>query len=160
MKVMIVEDEMLLAMELETEVEMAGHVVTGTAMNRKQVGDLLRAHRPDFAFVDIHLQDGPTGIDIGRDLASKGIPYVFVSGNIKKVPADFAGALGAIEKPYTMNGMKNALAYISAILVGEEDVTPPASLVLAGDDVLTTVSAGTRSPALLCDAQHIQARRD
>ena len=133
MKVMIVEDEMLIAMELETEIAIAGHEVTCTAMNRKQVGDLLEADHPDFAFVDIHLQDGPTGIDIGRDLASKGIPYVFVSGNIKKVPADFAGALGAIEKPYTMNGMKNALAYISAIIAGEDDVAAPASLVLAHD---------------------------
>jgi hypothetical protein len=110
LKVMIVEDEMLIAMELETEIAIAGHEVTCTAMNRKQVGDLLEA-----------------------DHASKGIPYVFVSGNIKKVPADFAGALGAIEKPYTMNGMKNALAYISAIIAGEDDVAAPASLVLAHD---------------------------
>ncbi|WP_183749988.1 MULTISPECIES: response regulator [unclassified Rhizobium] len=144
MKVMIVEDEMLLAMELETEVETAGHEVSGMAMNRRQVDDLLQAHRPDFAFVDIHLQDGQTGIDVGRALASKGIPYVFVSGNIKKIPADFAGALGAIEKPYTMNGMTNALAYISAILRGEEDVSPPASLVLA-EDIWTTVFAGARN---------------
>lgn len=133
MKVMIVEDEMLLAMELESEVEMAGHEVVGTAMNREQASGLVKGYRPDFAFVDIHLQDGPTGIDVGRDLAAKDIPYVFVSGNIKKIPPDFAGALGAIEKPYTTNGMKNALAYISAILVGEEDVAPPASLVLAED---------------------------
>lgn len=133
MKVMIVEDEMLLAMELESEVEMAGHEVIGTAMNRNQASDLVKAHYPDFAFVDIHLQDGPTGIDVGRDLASEGIPYVFVSGNIKKLPEDFAGALGAIEKPYTMNGMRNAIAYISAFVVGEEDVVPPASLVLADD---------------------------
>lgn len=133
MKVMIVEDEMLLAMELESEVEMAGHEVVGTAINRTEVNDLLQAGRPDFAFVDVHLQDGPTGIDIGRDLASKGIPYVFVSGNIKKVPPDLAGALGAIEKPYTVNGMKNALAYISAIVLGQEDVAPPTSLVLVGD---------------------------
>ncbi|MBB3660801.1 DNA-binding LytR/AlgR family response regulator [Rhizobium sp. BK650] len=152
MKVMIVEDEMLLAMELETEVEMAGHEVSGMAMNRRQVDDLLQAHRPDFAFVDIHLQDGPTGIEVGRDLASKGIPYVFVSGNIKKIPADFAGALGAIEKPYTMNGMTNALAYISAILMGEEDISPPASLVLA-DDARTILFAGARSSTSFWEAQ-------
>jgi len=133
LKVMIVEDEMLLAMELESEVEMAGHQVTGTAMNREKARDLMEAQRPDFAFVDVHLQDGQTGIDVGRDLASKGIPYVFVSGNIKKIPKGFAGALGAIEKPYTVNGMKNALSYISAIVVGDEDVAPPASLVLADD---------------------------
>ncbi|AYD05208.1 response regulator [Neorhizobium sp. NCHU2750] len=135
MKVMIVEDEMLLAMELESEVEMAGHQVTGLAMNSEQARREMETGRPDFAFVDIHLQDGPTGIDVGRNLAKMGIPYVFVSGNIKKIPADFAGALGAIEKPYTMNGMKNALTYISSIVAGDESAEPPASLVLA-DDVM------------------------
>lgn len=81
MKVMIVEDEMLIAMELENEVEMAGHQVTGTAMNRNQAFELVERERPDFAFVDVHLQDGPTGVDVGRDIAARGIPYVFVSGN-------------------------------------------------------------------------------
>lgn len=130
---MIVEDEMLLAMELESEVEMAGHQVTGLAMSSVQARKELETARPDFAFVDIHLQDGPTGIDVGRELAKIGVPYVFVSGNIKKIPADFAGAMGAIEKPYTVNGMKNALTYISSIVAGDETAEPPASLVLAED---------------------------
>ncbi len=133
MKVMIVEDEMLLAMELESEVEMAGHEVTGLAMSSVQARKAIATVRPDFAFVDIHLQDGPTGIDVGRELARIGVPYVFVSGNIKKIPDDFAGALGAIEKPYTVNGMKNALTYISAIVAGDDSLEPPASLVLADD---------------------------
>lgn len=137
MKVMIVEDEMLLAMELESEVELAGHEVTGLAMSSDQARKQLASNRPDFAFVDIHLSDGATGIDFGRELARNGIPYVFVSGNIKKIPDDFAGALGAIEKPYTMNGMKNALSYISAVVDGDETVEPPASLVLA-EDAMTT----------------------
>jgi DNA-binding response OmpR family regulator len=133
LKVMIVEDEMLLAMQLESEVEMAGHQVTGLAMSSEQARKEMEANRPDFAFVDIHLMDGPTGIDVGRELASAGVPYVFVSGNIKKIPDDFAGALGAIEKPYTMNGMKNALTYISSIIAGDDSLEPPASLVLAED---------------------------
>jgi len=133
LNVMIVEDEMLLAMELESEVEMAGHRVVGMAVSQTQAQEYLRGNRPDFAFVDIHLQDGPTGVDVGRDLAAAGIPFVFVSGNIKRIPDDFAGALGAIEKPYTVNGMKNALAYISAVVEGDFDVEPPASLVLAED---------------------------
>jgi response regulator of citrate/malate metabolism len=133
LRVMIVEDEMLLAMELESEVEMAGHQVTGLAMNSSQARELISGAPPDFAFVDIHLMDGPTGIDVGRGLAEAGIPYVFVSGNIKRIPDDFAGALGAIEKPYTMNGMKNALAYVSAIVAGDDSAQPPASLVLAED---------------------------
>lgn len=133
MKVMIVEDEMLLAMELESEVEMAGHEVSDVVMSSVQARKAIAATRPDFAFVDIHLQDGPTGIDVGRELAGMGVPYVFVSGNIRKIPDDFAGALGAIEKPYTMNGMKNALTYISSVISGDESADPPASLVLAED---------------------------
>jgi len=133
LKVMIVEDEMLLAMELESEVEMAGHEVTGLAMSRSQAQEQIGSSKPDFAFVDIHLMDGPTGVDVGRELAAAGLPYVFVSGNIKKIPQDFAGALGAIEKPYTMNGMKNALAYVSAVIAGDASGSPPVSLVLAED---------------------------
>lgn len=133
MNVMIVEDEMLLAMELESEVEAAGHEVAGIAMNSRQAHELLASQKPDFAFVDVQLMDGPTGIDIGVSLAAAGIPFVFVTGNIKRLPPDFAGALGAIEKPYTMNGMKNALNYISAIVSGNEEPEIPASLVLASD---------------------------
>lgn len=102
-------------------------------MTSIQAKEQIRTSRPDFAFVDIHLMDGQTCVDVGRKLAAASIPYVFVSGNIKKIPEDFAGALGAIDKPYTMNGMKNALAYVSAIVKGDDSGLPPASLILAGD---------------------------
>lgn len=128
---MIVEDEALLALELEFEVEAAGHVVVGTAASRKAAFDILEQSKPDFAFVDVHLSDGPTGIDIGRRLAEKAVPFVFVTGNIKRIPEDFVGAIGAIEKPYTMNGLQNALTYISAAVAGGESVTPPPGLILA-----------------------------
>nr|WP_268842367.1 response regulator [Agrobacterium pusense] len=129
---MIVEDEALLAMELESEVEEAGHEIVGVAAESKQALSLIEKSSPQFAFVDIQLLDGPTGIDVGRHLASRSIPYVFVSGNLKRIPEDFAGALGAIEKPYTMNGLQNALEFINTIVNGEhQSVTAPPSLVLS-----------------------------
>lgn len=128
---MIVEDEALLALELEFEVEAAGHFVVGTAASRKAAFDILEQSKPDFAFVDVHLSDGPTGIDIGRRLAEKDVPFVFVTGNIKRIPEDFVGAIGAIEKPYTMNGLQNALTYISAAVAGGDSGTPPPGLILA-----------------------------
>ncbi len=132
MKILIVEDEALLAMELESEVEEAGHEIVGVAAESKQAISLIEKTSPQFAFVDIQLLDGPTGIDVGRHLASRSIPYVFVSGNLKRIPEDFAGALGAIEKPYTMNGLQNALEFIDTIVNGEhQSVTAPPSLVLS-----------------------------
>ncbi len=131
---MIVEDEALLALELESEVEAAGHEVVGQAASSQKACELVERSTPDFAFVDIHLLDGPTGIDVGRYLASKKVPYVFVSGNLKRIPDDFAGAIGAIEKPYTMNGLQNALGYITGLVTGNPITTPPPSLILATRD--------------------------
>lgn len=128
MNVLIVEDEVLLAMELESEVEASGCKVAGFAADSREAIALIQSARPDMAFVDIHLLDGPTGIDVGKRLAAEGIPYVFVSGNLKRIPEDFAGAIGAIEKPYTMNGIQNALQYLKALISGVETPSAPASL--------------------------------
>ncbi|MFK0335325.1 response regulator [Rhizobium sp. NPDC090275] len=132
MNILIVEDEVLLAMELESEVEGAGHLVVGTAADSREAIEIIDATSPQFAFVDIQLLDGPTGIDVGRYLSAKAIPFVFVSGNLKRIPDDFAGALGAIEKPYTVNGLQNALQFLQTIVDGDHGalVAPP-SLVLS-----------------------------
>lgn len=130
MRTLIVEDEMLLALQLEHEVESSGYRVIGLASDASEAIALVEREQPEFAFVDIHLRDGPTGIDIGRYLASRGIPFVFVSGNLKRIPADFAGALGAIEKPYSANGLQNALLYLRAVLSGEDLPQPPSSLTI------------------------------
>lgn len=129
LRTLIVEDEMLLALELESEVEANGHQVIGVASDFAEAVKLVDEAMPEFAFVDIQLRDGPTGIDIGRHLASKGIPFIFVSGNLKRIPDDFVGALGAIEKPYTVNGLQNALSYVDALLAGSDLPAPPPSLM-------------------------------
>jgi len=127
--ILIVEDEALLALELESELENAGHTIVGLAMSSQEAKAIIDREHPEFAFVDIHLLDGPTGIDVGRYLESKGISYVFVSGNLKRIPEDFAGAMGAIEKPYTMNGLENALSFIETFVRGENRGNIPPSLV-------------------------------
>jgi len=140
-KILIVEDEVLLAMELESEIEAAGHDIVGLAADSREAKDLIDSVRPDFAFVDIQLIDGPTGIEVGRHLSAKSIPYVFVSGNLKRIPEDFAGAVGAIEKPYTMNGLQNALSFIESFVAGKSDEkTPPPSLVMS-PEVLAKIAA-------------------
>ncbi len=141
MKILIVEDEVLLAMELESEIDAAGHEIVGMAADSSEALRIIDEEQPNFAFVDIQLLDGPTGIEVGRSLASRGIPYVFVSGNLKRIPDDFAGALGAIEKPYTMNGLHNALSFVESYVCGKAArPTPPPSLVVA-PAVLADMSA-------------------
>ena len=83
----------------------------------------------DIAFVDIHLADGPTGVDVAEHIReSKRSMVVFMTANPKRIPDHFAGAIGVIAKPYTMNGLVSALRYL------QEGVRrpPPVSVLPAG----------------------------
>lgn len=113
LKVLIVEDEALLAMELEALVEDAGHSVVGWATSSKEARALVDGVAADIAFVDIHLTDGPTGVSVAQYIAEqKSSMVVFMTANPKRIPENFAGAVGVIAKPYTMHGLMAALRYL------------------------------------------------
>lgn len=113
LKVLIVEDEALLAMELEELVHEAGHAVVGWACSSKEARSMIDTVEADIAFVDVNLTDGPTGVDVARYIAeNKRSMVVFMTANPKRVPENFAGAVGVIAKPYTMNGLLAALRYL------------------------------------------------
>ena len=113
LKVLIVEDEALLAMELESLVEEAGHSVVGWATSSAEARTMVDAVEADIAFVDIHLSDGPSGVDVAEYISEKkSSMVVFMTANPKRIPDHFAGAIGVIAKPYTMNGLTSALRYL------------------------------------------------
>lgn len=113
LRVLIVEDEALLAMELEGVVEDAGHAVVGWATSSVEARRLVDEIEADVAFVDVHLTDGPTGPDVAAYIRdTKGSMVVFLTANPRRIGDDFAGAVGVIGKPYTVNGLEAALRYI------------------------------------------------
>ncbi|PVE25868.1 response regulator [Microvirga sp. KLBC 81] len=115
LRILIVEDEFLIALELESLLQDAGHDVVGIAASSEEAVALGRELAPDLAFVDIHLADGLTGIDVARKLSDQHhVTVLFMTANAKRIPEDFAGARGVIAKPYTERGVKEALAYITA----------------------------------------------
>ena len=113
LRVLIVEDEALLAMELESLVEDSGHSVVGWATSSTEAKAMVDNLSADIAFVDMNLTDGPTGLDVARYIEERHYSMVvFLTANPKRIPDDFAGAVGVIAKPYTMNGLMAALNYL------------------------------------------------
>lgn len=101
LRVMIVEDQALLAMELELVLGESGCDVVGCAMD--QAGAFIIADRenPDLALIDINLLDGMTGPRIAQRLVGDyGAAVVFLTANPEQIPEGFAGALGAVSKPF------------------------------------------------------------
>ncbi|MDR6624672.1 response regulator [Caulobacter segnis] len=133
LEVLIVEDEMLLAIELEYLIEEVGCHPLGCAMSSEEAVALAQQLHPDLALVDVHLSDGPTGVDVARTISQDcGGVALFMTANVKRLPEDFAGACGVIGKPYSEHGVKTALSYLAHCLSeGHAPGPTPVGLTLA-----------------------------
>ncbi|WP_313199618.1 hypothetical protein [Rhizobium sp.] len=96
-KVLIVEDQYLIAMMIEDAVIAAGFDVCGMAACRQDVLDLF--DETDIALVDVNVRAGKTGPGIGAELAAAGKTVIFMTGNPEEVSSGVSGALGVISKP-------------------------------------------------------------
>ncbi len=78
--VLIIEDEPLIAMDIEEMVESLGHRVVGTARTHKEAVALFGKTRPKMVLADIQLADGSSGIDaVNEILASTPVPVIFIT---------------------------------------------------------------------------------
>lgn len=133
LEVLIVEDEVLLATELEHVLRELGCHTVGMAMNSEEAVAMAEALNPDLALVDVHLEDGPTGVDAARRIkADCGGVVLFMTANVKRLPEDFAGACGVIGKPYSEHGVKTAITFLGVCLrEGSAPGLPPVGLQLS-----------------------------
>ena len=77
---LIVEDQLLLAVDLKDELEDAGYRVLELAINNQEAIGLAHKVKPDLALVNIQLADGDDGVVLASDLKALGIPVLFISG--------------------------------------------------------------------------------
>ena len=98
-KILIVEDEIFVALEIEQIVQDAGFDVGGIAADREAA--MAAAESCDIALVDLNLRDGPTGPAIGMELASRfGIKVIYVTANPAQIGTASVAALGVVTKPF------------------------------------------------------------
>ncbi len=78
--VLIIEDEPLVAMELETLVEGLGHNVVGIGRTHTESVALAKAHRPGMILADIRLADDSSGLDAVNELLQLfEVPVIFIT---------------------------------------------------------------------------------
>lgn len=112
-KVLIVEDEFLLALQLEDIIEGGGHAVIGTVPDLASLGTLAVA--PDVALVDLNLRDGLTGPAAARQLAGEfGARVIYVTANPGQIGTPAETAIGVVQKPFTRQSILAAIAYAMA----------------------------------------------
>ena len=109
--ILIVEDEALIALEMDSILEDSGYDVVGIASDLE--GALAFADRTiDLALVDLNLRDGLTGPEIGRRLANEHrVKVLFVTANPRLLGEGIAGTIGVLTKPTDESSLRSVVAF-------------------------------------------------
>lgn len=124
LKILIVEDEPLLAKTLKHLIELnPRYEVLAIADDLQSALAAVEERSPDLALVDLQLARGSTGFTVAVKLNEIGVPSLFTTGKAPGFPMPDL-ALGCLMKPYTEEDIVRALKTAEDILRGRERLRP------------------------------------
>jgi DNA-directed RNA polymerase specialized sigma24 family protein len=111
-EVLIIEDEPIIAMDIETIVRDLGHSVTGVAVTRDEAVAQAMAKRPGLVLADIQLADDSSGIDAVKDILSEfSVPVIFITAFPERLlTGERPEPTFLITKPFQRSTVKAAIA--------------------------------------------------
>ncbi len=124
-RILLVEDEMLVAIEMEAILQDLGYFCVGIAPDLATAADHFDEDI-DLALVDLNLRDGLTGPQIGQLLSERGVSVIFVTANPGQLGDGIAGTIGVITKPTDEETLAAALRYALADRASDTVEAPPA----------------------------------
>ncbi len=110
--IMIVEDEPIIALDLQAIVQSMGHVVGGIARTHARAVDMAKQIRPDLVLADIRLADESSGVDVAMDiLTSQDIPVIFITAYPQQLlTGKRPEPTFLIRKPFSQEQVRAAIA--------------------------------------------------
>lgn len=112
-RVMVIEDEAIIAMDITAIVEGMGHGVTGVARTHREAVALARAEVPDLILADIQLADASSGIDAVNEILAQfaDVPVIFVTAFPERLLTGTRPEPAfLINKPYTEEQVRSAVS--------------------------------------------------
>lgn len=108
-KILIVEDDALIAMELGERLDEMGYAVLGPAMTLAEAEAAAQGERPDAALLDANLA-GHSSVGVAAALAARGVPVAFCTGydEVRNLPAELKTA-PVLTKPVSDDKLLAAL---------------------------------------------------
>jgi len=132
-KILIVEDEFLVALNLRQTLAALGFDTLGIAPDAPTAFKLAD-QKPDIALVDVNLRDGETGPGIGRRLAHEyGAVVLFVTANPARLGDGIEGTLGCLCKPVDHDDVQQVLDFL-VVFQDNPAATPPPALRMFRND--------------------------
>lgn len=131
MRILVAEDEVLLALVLQTCLEQEDHEVLGPVASMEEGLRLAEADRPGLALVNINLKGAGNGIELARELRSRwAVPSLFTSGQVQEARDARDAAWGYIGKPYIARNVAESVTVVQALIEGRTPDRIPQALEL------------------------------
>jgi CheY-like chemotaxis protein/DNA-directed RNA polymerase specialized sigma24 family protein len=110
--VLIIEDEPIIALDIEAMVEELGHEVTGIARTHTEAMSLVEKRRPGLVLADIQLADGSSGLDaVNEILTTINVPVIFITAYPERLlTGEKPEPAFLITKPFQPDAVKAAIS--------------------------------------------------
>ena len=108
-RILILDDEMLIAFELESIVRDLGFDVLGPVGDVEAALTMARREQIDAAVLDIHLNGNSTSYPVAEALESRRIPFMFVTGIDKGGMASLFPGAAVVQKPFAQQQIQEAV---------------------------------------------------
>jgi two-component system, cell cycle sensor histidine kinase and response regulator CckA len=125
MKILVVEDEDILSLNIKRYLTRFGHDICGLAENGRDAVDLAMQHRPDLILMDVRLKGDMDGIEAALRIRSfLDCPILFTAAfsdthSILRIRA--IERSGRLSKPYDLAGLAAAVGQVSGPQEGQPD---------------------------------------
>jgi CheY-like chemotaxis protein len=125
LKVLIAEDDLMIADMTEDMLVQRGYEVCGIARTVAEAVTLCRHHRPDLALIDLRLADGGLGTEIAAQLGGlDALGILYATGNASQIVLTAADGHACLAKPFRSADLQRSLAIVSEI-VATGTASPP-----------------------------------
>lgn len=112
-KVLIVEDDMIIAMVLERMVTKLEYTVLDKVIEGRKAINIANNHKPDLILMDIQLKDGVDGITAMEEIRKNSeVPVIYITGNSDQFNVKRARATDYVDylvKPIQMSDLKDSI---------------------------------------------------
>ena len=127
-RLLVVEDEPLIAFDNEHALERAGYEIVATVDRGDAAIALLEPDKVDAIVLDVNLAGDVDGIAVAEAARHRGIAVLFVTGSCPGQARDHAW--GCLAKPYLPGELVDSLAVIDRMMRGEAVGDKPGALTL------------------------------
>ncbi|HVA14241.1 MAG TPA: response regulator [Stellaceae bacterium] len=144
LKVLIAEDDLMIADMTEEMLVVSGYEVCGIARTVAEAVALGRRHQPDLAVIDLRLADGGLGTEIAAQMGTHGtLGVLYATGNISHAMLTTADGHACLAKPYRLGDLQRSLEIVAEIVATGTASRP----FPRGFKVLPSTTIGLREPS-------------